>query len=336
MSLSLFGALRDGGPVMRATFGSDDLSVSVISLGAALHDLRLAGAARGRALVLGYPRVEDYTDRDFRTGAIVGRCANRIAGGRFLLDGRAYQLTLNDEGRRHLHGGTVGFSQRNWEIIDAGDAFVALRLVSEAGDQGYPGRLVTLCRYAVDGRRLSISLSAETDAPTIISLAPHGYFNLEGEGDVLGHRLQVAADEFTPVGADRIPTGEILPVAGQSCDFRQARSVGSKDAAAHGGHDVNFVLGRAPSAQPRYAAHVAAPTSGVAFELWTTEPGLQLYDAGGMLDAPPGHEGAIYPRFGGLCLEPQRFPDSPNHIGFTNTVLRPGEVYRQLTEYRFA
>jgi aldose 1-epimerase len=125
-------------------------------------------------------------------------------------------------------------------------------------------------------------------------------------------------------------------VAGQSCDFRQVRSVGSEDAAAHGGHDVNFVLGRAPSAQPRYAAQVAAPTSGVAFELWTTEPGLQLYDAGGMLDAPPGHEGAIYPRFGGLCLEPQRFPDSPNHIGFTNTVLRPGEVYRQLTEYRFA
>jgi aldose 1-epimerase len=221
MTQKVFGALRDGRPVIEARFGSDALSVSVINLGAALHDLRLAGAADGRALVLGYPRVEDYTDRDFRTGAIVGRFANRIAHGRFQLDGRTYQLGLNDEGVRHLHGGALGFSQRLWEIIDLAPDHLELRLVSEAGDEGYPGRLVTTCRYQADGRRVSIILTARTDAPTLVSLAPHGYFNLEGRGDVLGHRLQVAGRARPyPHGRDPGRRGGVLRLSADAAGGR--------------------------------------------------------------------------------------------------------------------
>lgn len=335
MTVTPFGVLDDGTPISQARIRSEDLTVSVISLGAAIQDLRLAGAAGGRPLVLGYDRAQDYLDHCFYFGAIVGRFANRIAGGRFTLDGRAHQLALDAGGRTHLHGGPAGFHARNWAMTEVRDDLVELRLISEDGDQGYPGRLEAVCRYQVEGRRLIISLTARADAPTLVNLAPHSYFNLEGGGAVLDHQLRIAADGFTPVGPDMIPTGEILPVEGSINDFRQTRPVRSGPGEAHAGYDLNLVLARQPSPEPRFAARLSAPVSGVALELWTTEPGLQLYDAGSLIDAPPGLDGAAYPRHGSLCLEPQRFPDSPNHPGFTDAVLRPGGVYRHQTEYRF-
>ena len=336
MTTTLFGTLRDGTDILQARIGYGDLSVSVISLGAAIQDLRLAGAAGGAPLVLGYQTPQDYLDRCFYFGAIVGRFANRIAGGRFVLDGETYQLSCNEGGVTHLHGGADGFFARNWTIVEAGRDFVQLSLTSPDGDQGYPGQVEVSCRYQINGRTLSILLTAHTDAPTVVSLAPHSYFNLEGGGDVLGHRLQIAADRYTPLDAANIPTGEIASVAATRFDFRSPRPLAAEPADRHAGYDLNLVLADAPSAEPRVAARISAPHSGLSMEVWTTEPGLQLYDSGFLIDPAPGLDGAAYPRFGGLCLEPQRFPDSPNHPGFTDAVLRSGRVYRQLTEYRFA
>jgi len=335
MGSGRFGVLRDGTVVDQVRLTGGDLSVSVISLGAAVQDLRLAGALGGRSLVLGYQQPQDYLDYCHCFGAVVGRVANRIAGGRFPLDGRTVQLSVNEFGRNHLHGGVVGFHARNWTFTEIGIAFVELTLTAEAGEEGYPGKLEVRCRYEIEGRTLRVSLTATTDAPTVINLAPHSYFNLEGGGDVLGHQLRIAAQAYTPLGPHNIPTGEIASLEGGRFDFRQARAIGWGPAETHPGNDVNLVLDPPSGAAPRFAARLSAPVSGLAVELWTTQPGLQIYDAGFLIDPAPGVDDAAYPRFGGLALEAQNFPDAPNHANFPSATLRPGEVYRSVTEYRF-
>lgn len=330
------GVFADGGEVEAVDIAGDGLSARIVSFGASLADLVVETAAGPRHVLLGFDRVEDLVAQRAYMGCIAGRCANRIRDGRFSLDGRAYRLSTND-GPHHLHGGAVGFGRRRWTVEAADGRSVTLAIVSPDGEEGYPGRVEARCRYAIEaGRRLVIELTATTDAPTLVNLAAHGYFALDDESTVLGHTLEVAADRYTPAGADVVPTGVIEPVAGTRFDFRAARPIRNAPGEDHQPYDTNFVIADAPAPGPRFVARVASPVSGVAMEVHTTEPGLQVYD-GGFLPVPqPLGRGRPAVRFGGLCLEPQRFPDAINNPGFAGAVLRPGAVYRQVTEYRFS
>jgi aldose 1-epimerase len=281
--------------------------------------------------VLGFRSCDEYLKHRLYMGCVVGRFANRIAEGRFSLDGTAYQLTRNENGINHLHGGVDGFSRRVWSIDAVNERAVDLVLVSPDGEEGYPGTVTARCRYSIeDGRTLRIALSAVTDAPTIVNLATHSYFNLDGADNILRHRLQIDADTYLPADSAGIPTGELRPVDGTPFDFRAMRDVRPPDAPPQR-YDNTYVL--APSAGGiRRAARLESPAT--AMEIWSTEPGIQFFD-GGTMRPVPGRDGVMYRAYSGLCLEPQRFPDSPNQHGFTDCTLRPGETYRQTTEYRF-
>jgi aldose 1-epimerase len=330
------GRLADGTPVEEIAISAPGLSARVLTFGATLASLVLDTPSGPREVLLGFDRLEDWVAHGAYFGCIAGRCANRIAGGRFELDGRAYELPRNDGGRHHLHGGTLGFGRRVWRVADADGRSATLALTSPDGEEGYPGTVEATCRYTVDeSRRLVIELTATTDAPTLVNLAGHGYFALDDGPDVLDHRLTIAAEAHTPADAELIPTGEIRPVAGTRFDFRTERPVRNGPGEAHAGYDDNFVLATAPSAEPRFAARLRSARSGVALDLHTTEPGLQVYDGGFLPVAPPLRGGRPGVRHGGICLEPQRFPDAVHYAGFPGSVLRPGEVYRQRTEYRF-
>ena len=331
-----FGALESGEAVEAVEIAAGDLRADVIAWGAALRDLR--HAARSHPLVLGYERMEDYLAHPRYFGATAGRYANRIANGRFTLDGRAHQLERNFLGLHHLHGGTSSFASRLWTIETASPDSVTLRLVSPDGDGGYPGRVEATCRYEVHPpATLRITYEGVTDAPTILNLAHHSYFNLDGADDVLRHRLRIDASAYLPVDPTMIPTGQIAPVAGTPFDFRQARGIGDESGNEPIPYDHNFCLAHSPRPRPELAAILQGGDGGMSMEVWTTEPGLQFYD-GHQLDPPvpvPGLDGRRYGMRAGLCLEPQRWPDSPNRPEFAGAVLRPGETYAQVTEFRF-
>lgn len=316
---------------------SGRLCASIMERGAAVRDLRIDLPDGPRPLVLGFDRLDDYIRHSPHFGAIAGRFANRIANGRFRLDGRDYQVTRNQGGVHHLHGGENGFGRRDWSPVQAGPDSILLRIVSPDGEEGYPGRLTATCRYSLTpDDALRIELRAETDAPTIVNLAHHSYFNLDGAGDILDATVEIAADRYTPLDASLIPTGEIRPVDGTPYDFRSLRTIRLETAEGPFAYDINYVLAPGPRDSPHFAARVISARGDIAMEVRTTEPGLQLYTAAGLDTPVPGLTGMRYGAFAGLCLEPQRFPDSPNHAGFTDTTLRPGEIYRQITEYRFA
>lgn len=336
-----FGDL-DGCAVEDISIRSDaGAEASVIGYGAALRDLIIPSPNGRQRVVLGFERLEDYLAHSPYFGAIAGRYANRIARGRFSLGGRTYHLSIN-EPPNHLHGGAAGFSKRVWQAAASGRSWVALTLFSPDGDQGYPGNLSATCVYRLIGPTLRIELAAACDAATPVNLCHHSYFNLDGSPDILDHELQIAADFITPADDELIPTGEIRSVAEGGYDFRARRRVRRPGEGGLFRYDVNFVLRRdeaIPSgleALPlAHAASLTSPASGIALEVWTTEPGLQFYD-GHLLDVPAaGLGGARYGAHAGLCLEPQHFPDSPNRPYFPDTVLRPQGVYRQITEYRF-
>jgi aldose 1-epimerase len=328
-SVAVCGAL-DEAPVHRIALRGGDLDASILTYGATIQALRVHGPRGPRHVVLGFDSCAEYLAQRMYMGAVAGRFANRIAAGRFSLDGVDYQLTRNENGVNHLHGGARGFSRRVWSIAQVTDRAVELSLLSPAGEEGYPGTLTATCRYSIEGERcLRIALCAVTDAPTIVNLATHSYFNLAGEGDILAHRLQIPADAYLPTDAALIPTGELASVAGTGFDFRTLRPLRLPDAPQR--YDNTLVLAP-PQAGLRQAARLES--GGLALELWSTEPGVQLYD-GGSMRTIAGRGGATYRPFSGLCLEPQRFPDSPNRPGFTDSTLRPGETYRQITEYRF-
>lgn len=334
MNTNDFGLLADGRPVEIVRLSGGGIAAEVLSYGAILRDLRLALPGGERRLVLGFERITDYEMHSPYFGAVVGRCANRIGAGRFSLDGRDHELGCNDGGRAHLHGGFEGFDRKLWRVESASTDSVTLSLASPDGDQGYPGAVEVRCRYTLPGDGvLVIELEAETDAATPVNLATHSYFNLAGTPDILGHTLEIPADAYLPVDAALVPTGEIRPVAGTGFDFRKARPIGAA-ARPPRGYDHNFVVADARSDDLRLMARLAAPSGDVTLEIWSTEPGLQFYD-GNMLDVPvPGLDGAAYALHGGLCLEPQGFPDAVNQPEFPAVILRPGETYRQRTEYR--
>lgn len=336
MPVSEFGRMPDGSTVEAISIAADGIEARVLTFGATLADLVVATPAGPRSVVLGFNDIEGYLAHGAFFGAIAGRCANRIAGGRFSLDGIQHQLDVNEAGRTHLHGGGDGFFRRNWTVVDANESSVLLGLTSPDGDQGYPGKVIVTCRYSLHQGQLRIALGGRTDAPTLMNLAPHAYFNLDGGGSVLDHRLRIAAEAYTPVDAASIPTGEVLAVDDTVFDFRELRAIRNGPDGVHSAYDHNFVLAMQPAPEPWHAVRLEGAQSGIRFDLWTTEPGLQFYDGAFLPVAPPLRGGIEPVRFGALCLEPQRFPDAANHPHFPSTVLRPDEIYSQVTEYRFS
>ncbi|MFI5015125.1 MAG: aldose epimerase family protein [Hyphomicrobiales bacterium] len=346
MSLANLGMLADGRAIREAALATEaGAEARIMELGAVLRDLIVPLGDGGRQrVVLGFGALETYEGRSQYAGAIAGRCANRIAHGRFAIDGRSFQLPLNEGSRHSLHGGAIGFDRHAWSIVEHGADAVTLALVSPAGDQGYPGALRVWCRYAlIEPATLTLDLTAITDEATVVNLAQHSYFNLDGSDDVRDHEMMVAADFYTPTDAELIPTGEILSVAGTPFDFRSARPIRHVPAGASTpfGYDMNFVLRRSSversgGLELAQAATIRSRRNGLVLELWTTEPGLQVYDCHNMNLAARGHEGRHHGAGAGLALEAQLFPDSPNRAHFPSAVLRPGEIYRQRTEYRFA
>jgi len=322
------------------------ITISVLEYGAIVQSIRVPDReGRVADVVLGYDTVAEYERDRFYLGAVVGRCAGRIGGAAFTLDGTRYALSPNDP-PNHLHGGFRGFGKVTWHgepFEDASGAGVVLEHTSPDGDEGYPGTLdvrVT-CMLSREGV-LSVEYHAVTDRPTPVNLTQHSYFNLagEGSGDVLDHELTVHAQSFTPLDDRLLPTGEIVSVEGTPLDFRAPHRVGERigvddeQLRIAGGYDHNFVIDGEPGAL-RPAARLADPASGRVLEVFTTEPGMQLY-TGNFLDGLAGKGGHRYGPRAGLCLETQHFPDSPNQPGFPSVVLRPGEAYRSRTEFRFS
>jgi len=293
-------------------------------------------------VVFGFDNLARYLQGHPFFGAIAGRYANRIALGRFTLDGETHQLAVNN-GPNHLHGGLKGFDKQLWtpggSHADADCAWFECSHQSPHGDQHYPGTLDVTVRYTLTpDAALRIDYHATTDRPTVINLTNHSFFNLSGNGDILRHELQLNASHYTPVGPGLIPTGEIDSVAGSPLDFTQPTAIGARDMQAGlavPGYDHNFVIDRSGTGLVR-AAFVTDPASGRTLECLTTEPGVQLYTFNfapeeGIVCA----DGIRFHRHGGFCLETQHFPDSPNHPNFPSTVLRPGQRFHSTTVYRF-
>ena len=330
---STFGKLDNGTEIEEVVIAAGDLEASIISWGAVIRDLRY----RGHSRVLGFDRLEHYVAHSPYFGSLVGRYANRIADGRFTLDGTTYQLERNDKGVGHLHGGTGGFGKRPWNLVEAGRDWALLKLQSPDGDNAYPGALDVTCRYAIaDGCGLKLEIEARSDHATICNLATHSYFNLDGGADTLDHEMQIHAEHYTPVDERLIPTGEIRAVAGTGFDFRKSRPVRLMTEAGRQAYDHNFIIARDRLSAPREIARLYGPQSRTVMTTYSTEPGVQFYD-GAKLNVPvTGLGGRTYGANAGLCLEPQLFPDTPNQPAFGSAVLRPGETYRQVTEYRFS
>ena len=324
-----FGATADGAPVWRTRLAAHGLTADILSWGAVLQDLRLAGTAH--PLVLGFPTLAAYEQAPGCLGAIVGRLANRIAGGRAPIAGRAHAFDRNEAGRTTLHGGREGTGTRPWRIEAWSESALTLALTLADGHMGFPGRLDIRATYALaEGPALSLDIEAGTDAETLCGLAPHSYFNLDGRADIAGHSLRIAAETMLPVDDDAIPTGEIRPVAGTAFDFRTARAI----PAAAPGIDHNFCLAEARGALRPVATLRAG---GLAMTLETTEPGLQVYTAATLdTSAHPGLTGRPYGPFAGIALEPQCWPDAPNQAWAAQAGLAPAAHYRQRSVFRFA
>jgi aldose 1-epimerase len=350
----VFGTLSDGRKVEAVELSNaKGMSARIITLGATIQALSVPDAkGKSADVVLGYNTPAEYLEKPQFFGVTVGRYANRIARGKFVLDGKTYTLPINDS-PNHLHGGSKGFDKALWTLdsVTSGSATngalanAVMSYTSPDGEEGYPGTLKVTATYSLnDKNELAIDYQATTDKPTVLNITNHAYFNLAGEAgndDILDHRLTVAADAFTPVSATLIPTGERKPVAGTSFDFRKPTRIG--DRIRNGGdeqlrfgrgYDHNFVVNGTPGTL-RVAARLEEPTSARSMELLTTAPGLQFY-SGNFLDGTSvGKGGHIYRQGDALCLEPQAFPDSPNQPHFPSTRLDPGNTYRHSIVLRF-
>ncbi len=316
------------------------MSVKLTNYGGIVTSILIPGPGGTTTdVVLGFDSLQGYLDGHPYFGCIAGRYANRIARGRFELDGKIYTLAQNN-GPNHLHGGLEGLDKKIWkasEVIKADEAGVMLSYTSPDGEEGYPGNLDVQVIYTLThDNRLRIDYIAETDAPTPVNLTHHGYFNLSGQGvgSILGHELMIDADRYTAVDGTLIPTGQIPPVEGTPMDFRTLHAIGEKYGQVDGGYDHNYVLNR-PGLE-HVAARLWSPETGIVMEVLTTQPGIQFY-AGNFLDGTlTGKGGKIYEKNSGLCLETQHFPDSPNQPSFPGTLLRPGETFRHTTIYAFS
>jgi aldose 1-epimerase len=291
-------------------------------------------------VVLGFDDLAGYVDNRGSFGALLGRNANRIAGGRIVIDGAVYELSKN-EGDNTLHGGAVGFGKRFWSVTALSSRHVSFALTSADGDQGFPGEVSAEATWSLEGDTLSLRLAAQTTKPTPMSLSAHPYFNLDGpvSSDCLDHEAEIHADCYLPTDQQQIPTGEIGPVAGTPFDFRRWRRIGSDirkplDQLRWGrGYDHYFVLPIGSDTGPRLAARIRSARSGRVLEVLTTQPGLQFY-TGNNLDGSAAGRGGLYRQSAGFAFEPQGYPNAPNQPGFPSTILRPGSVYREEIVYR--
>jgi aldose 1-epimerase len=315
------------------------MTAKLINYGATLTELWVPDR-RGKTtdVVLGFDDLQNYLGNHPHFGGTIGRYANRIAKGQFTLDGKTYQLALNN-GPNTLHGGNLGFDHRFWEgeqIENAQGLSVRFTYVSPDGEENFPGTLTTTVMYTLtDENELKLEYSAESDKATPLNLTNHTYFNLTGSGDVLGNVLYLDADEYTPTDANLIPTGEIRSVEGTPLDFRKPTPIGQHIGKLKeiGGYDHNFVV-KGTNGTLRLAARVSDPKSGRKMEVWTTEPGIQFYSAI-RLNGVVGKRGMAYQKYGALCLETQHYPDSPNHPNFPSTILTPDARFHSETIYKF-
>lgn len=348
LSTQFWGTLPDGRDVERWTLTNGEVTARVITYGGILQSLEFPDQrGRVRNVVLGFSDLGGYLSGNNPGpyfGALIGRYGNRIAGGRFTLDGVEHQLPLND-GTNTLHGGTDSFDKRLWvatPVTEQGRVGVRLVLDSPDGDQGFPGNLHVEVTYTLDRfGQLTLDYCATTDAATVVNLTNHTYWNLAGEGtgSVLDHELTIHADRYTPVDSTLIPTGELAPVAGTPLDFRQPTRIAARirqpfqQLLFAKGYDHNWVLDRGSEAGLEEVAILHDPRSGRTLRISTTEPGLQFY-SGNFLDGTlVGSGGGTYRQGDGLALETQHFPDSPNEPDFPSTVLRPGQEYRTTTVF---
>lgn len=345
----VFGVTPDGVPVEAFTLSnSSGIRIRFIALGGIILSVEVPDrTGRVDDVTLGYDTLDQYLADKAYFGAIIGRCANRIANGQFTLDGCKYRLATN-AGTNHLHGGPGGFHKMLWDVTpfqSDGCAGAVLEYTSGSGEEGYPGRLRARVTYSLTGdNELIVAYHATTDGATPVNLTQHSYFNLagQGRGDIMGHELVVNALYFTPVDEALIPTGEIRTVSGTPFDFTSPRRIGERIDADDeqlrrgGGYDHNFVLEQPAKAGIGFAARLYEPAGGRVLEIETTEPGIQVYSGNSLPGQMAGKGGRMYGRRAGIALETQHFPDSPNQSGFPSTILRPGEELTSRTIYRFS
>jgi aldose 1-epimerase len=341
-----FGKLADGTPIELLTMkNANGVEVRATTYGGIITSLKTPDRAGAIGdIVLGFDSLDGYLAGHPYFGAIIGRYGNRIARGRFTIDGTEFKLATNN-GPNHLHGGIKGFDKQVWkaEVLPpmAGQSSVAFTYTSADGEEGYPGALLVEVTYTLnDKNELIVDYLGRSDKATHVNLTQHSYFNLAGSGDILGHELTINADHFTPVDATLIPTGEIARVEGTPFDFRTPTAIGARIDAPHPqikvgpGYDHNWVLNRSGS-DLQLAARVVEPTSGRTLDVSTTEPGMQFY-AGNFLDGKTiGKGGQAYGRRSGFCLETQHYPDTPNQKNFPTTLIRPGQEYKSRTVFTF-
>ncbi len=346
---SVFGKTSDGFEVKEFILkNSKGTTVKILDYGAIIRELWVADRNGKLAdVVLGFDKISDYETKSPYFGAVVGRYGNRIADGKFSLDGKEFKLPVNDKGTACLHGGKVGFDKKIWKAeaqTTTNAAILKLTLVSPDGDQGFPGNLKVSITYTLNNNNeLVMEYSATTDKPTVCNLTNHSYFNLAGNGNgsILDHEITINADKFTVVDEHLIPTGELRGVVGTPFDFRVSNTIGSRidDDNAQlkngNGYDHNFVLSKSAPGKLEFAILLRDPLSGRKMAVETTEPGVQFY-SGNFLNGEIGKGGKKYPFRGGLALETQHFPDSPNQKDFPSTVLRPGQEYKSKTVLKFS
>ena len=341
-----FGATPDGQSVdlyiLRNAKGAE---AAIMTYGGTVTSLKVPDK-QGRMgdVVLGYAQLEGYLTNSPFFGCLVGRYGNRIAKGRFTLDGKTYTLATNNP-PNHLHGGVKGFDKVVWKVVkaDVGPQGPRLELtyLSQDGEEGYPGNLTVTATYTLtDDNALRLDYAATTDKDTLCNLTQHSYFNLAGKGDILGHLVVIDADRFTPVDSTLIPTGELKPVDGTPFDFRKPTAIGARigdddEQLKFGlGYDHNWVINK-PMGKLARMAQVTEPTTGRVLEVWSTEPGVQFY-TGNFLDGTiTGKGGWVYQQRNGFCFEPQHYPDSPNHPQFPTTELKAGQTYHNTIIYKF-
>jgi aldose 1-epimerase len=343
-----FGSAPDGKSIQLYTLtNAAGMKVQITNYGGIIKSLTVPDRNGVFAdVVLGYDRLDQYVKSNPFFGALIGRYGNRIAAGKFSLNGETYTLAVNN-GVNHLHGGIKGFDKVVWDAkTEQTEQAVSLKLsyLSKDGEEGYPGNLHVQVTYSLtNDNELQISYQATTDKPTVCNLTNHSYFNLKdgGASPILDHVLQIDADRYTPVDATLIPTGDLVPVEGTPFDFRQPTAIGARinddneQLKNGGGYDHNFVL-NSKMGELRLAVTVTEPTMGRVMQVYTTEPGVQFY-SGNFLDGSiTGKKGIVYQKRSGLCLETQHFPDSPNQPDFPTTTLNPGETYQSKTVYKFS
>lgn len=346
---SSFGTMPDGRDVPAVTLTNGrGVSATVIALGASLQALLMPDkTGKVEDVQIGYDTLDGYLAKPEFFGATVGRVANRIAKGRFTLDGKAYTTPLNDN-TNSLHGGTKGFDKVLWEVTDVKSgpaASVTMRYVSPDGDMGYPGTVTTFATYSLDEKnQLTIEYRATTDKPTVVNISNHAYWNLAGVGSprgAMGHVITIPAERYTPTDPTAIPTGQHVPVADTVFDFRKPRAIGDRvrDARdpqiAYGrGYDHNWVIGDAVTPTIHLMARVVEPVSGRGYELWSNQPGLQFYSGNFFNGTIIGKKGQIYRMGDAIVMEPQLFPDAPNQPGFPSVRLDPGQTYKNTMVYK--